>query len=259
MVRTLPAGTPISSSRASRSGCLPAGEHALDELDEPLPVRHALSVGGQAGRGRVEVEPGAEPAPEPFAAHRDLDEAVGAVEQAVRGDRDVVVALGAARPRRPPSSGSTGRRARRPWRPAARCAPRCPCRSGRARPARPARRRRRTCRPAGRRSGVPTFCGSSGPEPVIDISPASPCAIWSYPARPPSGPSCPNPVMDRTTSRGFSSCSVANPRPSRSSTPVRKFSTSTSARRTSSSRTWRSSSAFRLRAMDSLLRLADRK
>ena len=29
------------------------------------------------------------------------------------------------------------------------------------------------------RVGVPTFCGSSGFDPVNDISPASPCAIWS--------------------------------------------------------------------------------
>ena len=65
--------------------------------------------------------------------------------------------------------------------------------------------------------------------------------------------------MDRMTRRGFSSCSMTNPSPSRSSTPVRKFSTSTSARRTSSSRICRSSSSFRLRAMDSLLRLAERK
>ncbi len=27
--------------------------------------------------------------------------------------------------------------------------------------------------------GVPTFCGSSAAEPVIDIRPASPWAIWS--------------------------------------------------------------------------------
>ena len=27
--------------------------------------------------------------------------------------------------------------------------------------------------------GTPTFCGSSGPEPVSDISPPSPWAIWS--------------------------------------------------------------------------------
>jgi GntR family transcriptional repressor for pyruvate dehydrogenase complex len=31
-------------------------EHALDELDQPLPVRHALLVGGESGRGRVDVE-----------------------------------------------------------------------------------------------------------------------------------------------------------------------------------------------------------
>ena len=48
-----------------------------------------------------------------------------------------------------------------------------------ARAARPARRRRRTCRPAGRRSGRRPAAGRPGPEPVIDIRPPSPWAIWS--------------------------------------------------------------------------------
>src|SRR4051812_22521609 len=53
--------------------------------------------------------------------------------------------------------------------------------------------------------------------------------------------------------------SESMPRPSRSSTPVRKFSTSTSARSTSPSSTSRSASSRRSRVTDSLLRLAERK
>src|SRR6476469_784514 len=49
------------------------------------------------------------------------------------------------------------------------------------------------------------------------------------------------------------------PRPSRSSTPVRKFSTSTSARSTRPTRTALSASSLRSSAIDSLLRLVQRK
>ncbi len=107
--------------------------------------------------------------------------------------------------------------------------------------------------------GTPTRCGSCGPAPVSDISPPSPCAIWSYPGRPPSGPSCPKPLMLSTTSRGLRSCSTASGKPSRSSTPGRKFSSRTSARATSAPSTSRPSSDFRSSAMDSLFRLQDRK
>src|SRR5690606_18763861 len=79
------------------------------------------------------------------------------------------------------------------------------------------------------------------------------------PGRPPSGPSWPNPEIDRVTSRGLSSARRAVPNPSRSSTPGRKFSRSTSARRSSASSTSVPSGVLRSRAMDSLLRLQDRK
>jgi pimeloyl-ACP methyl ester carboxylesterase len=59
--------------------------------------------------------------------------------------------------------------------------------------------------------------------------------------------------------RGLSSCSCSTEKPSRSSTPVRKFSTSTSACRTSRVSVARPSSDFRSSAIDSLLRLQDRK
>ena len=121
-----PAGTPISSSRASRSAAFqPANTPSTSSMSRSR-LADALPVGRQAGRGRVEVEAGAEPPPEPFAAHRDLDEAVGAVEQAVGRDRGVVVALGAADLA---GDGPAGRlEAVHPdrRRPAARCAPRCP-------------------------------------------------------------------------------------------------------------------------------------
>ena len=163
----------------------------------------------------------------------------------------------APRPRR--CTACPGTRARRRSRPAARCAR--PCR-------RPVRSR--SCRaaatpyapyiPASRSPiGTPTRIGSSGPVPVSDIRPASPCAIWSYPARPPSGPSWPKPVIDRTTRRGFSSCSRSTGKPSRSSTPVRKFSTSTSACRTSRVSSSLPSSDLRSAVTDSLLRLQEKK
>ena len=158
---------------------LPAGEDALDELDEPLAVGDAFPVGRQAGSGGVEVEAGTEPPPQPFAADRDLDEAVGAVEQPVGGDRGVVVALGAAdlagdRPAGRleavhPDDGGQQRGAHH----------RADSGAAAFERARPARRRRRTCRPAGRRSASRPSAGRPGPEPVSDISPASPCAIWS--------------------------------------------------------------------------------
>src|SRR3954447_19013360 len=53
--------------------------------------------------------------------------------------------------------------------------------------------------------------------------------------------------------------SASMPSPSRSRTPVRKFSTSTSARSTSASRTSRSAPSLRSRVIDSLLRLDERK
>src|SRR5688500_4594589 len=65
--------------------------------------------------------------------------------------------------------------------------------------------------------------------------------------------------MDSTTSRGLRSISDSTPSPRRSSTPVRKFSTSTSARSTSRSNASRSPSSLRSRAIDSLLRLVERK
>ncbi len=75
---------------------VPVGEDALEHLDHPLAGGDPLGVGGQARRGRVESEPVAQPLPQPLAADRDLHEPVAAVEQAVRRDRRVVVALRAA-------------------------------------------------------------------------------------------------------------------------------------------------------------------
>ncbi len=103
----------------------------------------------------------------------------------------------------------------------------------------------------------PTLLGVPG-GPVTLMIPASPWTIASYPGRPPSGPSWPNPVMDRTTRPGFSSCSRSTGKPSRSRTPGRKFSTSTSACRTSRVSVRLPSSAFRSRVIDSLFRLTDR-
>src|SRR3954470_20045336 len=107
--------------------------------------------------------------------------------------------------------------------------------------------------------GTPTRCGSSGPGPVTDISPPSPCAIWSYPARPPSGPSWPKPLIARVTSRALSSASTSVPNPSRARVPGRKFSSRTSARRSRAVSSALSSSALRSRVIDCLLRLAARK
>ena len=91
----------------------------------------------------------------------------------------VVVARPRAGPRGPPSTGCPGRRAHRPPRRAGWCARPGRGRSPPARAARRAPRTRRTSRPAGRRSARRPWCGSSGDGPVSDISPASPCAIWS--------------------------------------------------------------------------------
>src|SRR5215217_1405324 len=107
--------------------------------------------------------------------------------------------------------------------------------------------------------GTPTRCGSSGPEPVSDMRPPSPWAIWSYPARPPSGPSWPKPLIARVTRRGFSSARTSVPNPSRASVPGRKFSNSTSARRSSSASTALSASSLRSRVIDSLFLFVDRK
>ena len=104
----------------------PGRERRLDDLDRPARGRHPLGVGGQAGGRRVDVEAGAEPAPQALAADRDLHAAVGAVEQPVRRDRGVVVALRPADLARRRSTGCPGRRARRRSRRAARCGPRCP-------------------------------------------------------------------------------------------------------------------------------------
>ena len=61
------------------------------------------------------------------------------------------------------------------------------------------------------------------------------------------------------TRRGLRSCSRSTVKPSRSSTPTRKFSSSTSERRTSAASTPASSASLRSRTIDSLLRLADMK
>ena len=66
-------------------------------------------------------------------------------------------------------------------------------------------------------------------------------------------------TIDRITSRGLSSCNRAIEKPSRSSTPVRKFSTSTSACRTSRVSTAAPAGSFRSSVIDSLFRLQDRK
>lgn len=107
--------------------------------------------------------------------------------------------------------------------------------------------------------GTPTLVGVSGSGPVIDISPPSPWAIWSYPARPPSGPSCPKPEMDSTTRPGLSCINRASGKPNRSSTPGRKFSHSTSQRRISSVSASFPAGDLRSSVTDCLLRLQDRK
>src|SRR3954462_8428178 len=107
--------------------------------------------------------------------------------------------------------------------------------------------------------GTPTRVGSSGPGPVSDISPASPWAIWSSPARPPWGPSCPNPLIERVTNRALSSASTSVPKPSRARVPGRKFSSRTSARRSRAVSTALSPSSLRSRVIDSLVRLVERK
>ena len=73
------------------------------------------------------------------------------------------------------------------------------------------------------------------------------------------GPVVAEPLIDSTTSRGFSSRSRATEKPSRSSTPTRKFSISTSALATSRASTSASAGSFRSRTRDSLLRFADMK
>ncbi len=72
------------------------GERPLDQLDDPVPVADPLPVRGQPLGVGVEPERGAELAPQALAADRDLHRAVAAVEQAVRRDAGVVVALRAA-------------------------------------------------------------------------------------------------------------------------------------------------------------------
>ena len=75
---------------------VPVGEGRLDERDRLLAVGDPLGVGGESLGSRVEREAVAQTAPQPLAAHRDLDGSVAAVEQAVGADRGVVVALGDA-------------------------------------------------------------------------------------------------------------------------------------------------------------------
>lgn len=81
--------------------------------------------------------------------------------------------------------------------------------------------------------------------PVSDISP-------------PSGPSCPNPLNESTTSRGLMSASRLTGNPSRSSTPGRKSSMDTSALAASAASVALSASALSSSRMDSLLRFAER-
>ena len=172
-------GPPTSARRASNGSASQSAKTCSTSSMACSPVGDPLGVGRQTLGRRVDAEALAEPAPQPLAADRDLHRAVAAVEQAVGADRRVVVALRAARPRRRRSTGCPGRRARRRSRRAARSARPCPRRCAPARAGRRAPRRRRTSRPAGRRSARPPVAGRPGPEPVSDISPASPCAIWS--------------------------------------------------------------------------------
>ena len=117
----------------------------------------------------------------------------------------MVVALGVGPPRRPPSTGCPGRRARRRWRPAARCAPLCRGRC-RSRSSSAASTPNAPYIPASRSPiGTPTRVGSSGPGRSATSARPHPGRSGRSPARPPSGPSWPNPVMDSTTRRGLSS------------------------------------------------------
>ena len=187
---------------------------------------------GIVGEQRVvwfDLDQRSELAPQSLAADGHLDNAVLAPEGTIGRHSGVVIPLGARNLVRPPCSGCLERRALRRSRTAGWSARRGPGRCAPAHTTRRPHRRRRTSRRADQRSVHRSAWARSGFAPVRLISPASPWAIWSYPARPPSGPSCPNPVMDNTTSLGLSSCSRSIGNPSRSRTPVRKFSTSTSA------------------------------
>ena len=72
---------------------VPVREDLLHDRDDSLAVGDAFCVRRQPLGERVDGEALAEPAPQSLAAHRDLHRAVAAVEQAVRADRGVVVAL----------------------------------------------------------------------------------------------------------------------------------------------------------------------
>ena len=157
--RPRPAGPAAARRRQSANG-------ALDDLDDPVAVGDPFAVGGHPARRRGRARSASQNRRHsPSLPTRDLHGAVAAVEQAVRRDRGVVVALRPADLVRPRSTGCPGTRARRPRQPAARCGPPCRRRCGPARAARRARRTRRTC-PASRSAiGTPDPLRVVGPGP----------------------------------------------------------------------------------------------
>ena len=157
------------------------GERRLDQLDDPVPVADPLrgSWPGPRPRGRART-PAQNLRHRPSLPTAICTDAVAAAEEAVRRDATGGGCPARGRPRPRPSTGCPGRRARRRPRRAATCARRVPTTGAvAARGARRARRTRRTSRTSRSAIGMPTRCGSSGPDPVSDISPASPWAIWS--------------------------------------------------------------------------------
>ena len=118
----------------------------------------------------------------------------------------------------------------------------------------------KACSPADRSAtGIPGLTGGPPGRPVTAMIPLIPCTTASYAGRCAHGPVCPKPLTEQYTSRGLRSSSCSGPRPRRSMTPGRKFSTSTSARAASSAATARSAGSFRSRATDSLPRLTRAK
>ena len=178
-VRTLPAGTPTSARRASSGSASQSAKAASTTSMTRSRCGDPLGVRREPLGGRVEPEGRAQPLPQPLAADGDLHRPVAAVEEAVGADRRVVVA---GRPADLAGHGPAGAlegvhaddgRQQRGAHDRAHAGAVALVEGG------DARRRRRTSPTSRSAIGTPTRCGSSGPEPVSDMSPASPWAIWS--------------------------------------------------------------------------------